>query len=264
MLLAQHPNELAVHPRRAASSPTRRRGSSARLKTVKGSHAADAVDQRHPRPRPGGAARRADRVLVLHVRPGRRRAAARGQAGRARRRRLGSDQRTRPPRQPPAATPSRRDRERRVDRDRHERTAVVERSPPRARPRRASASAVEAPLLAVCGLCGGAGASTLSYLLARSAVALAAGTCSSATPAARPAVWRPAPRMRACSLAEMADHVARGLPLAGGIYAVDEPRQPPERELRVIATGPRAARLGRPRRRCESCWRWPAATARTH
>ena len=96
-----------------------------------------------------------------------------------------------------------------------------------------------APLLAVCGLCGGAGASTLSYLLARYAVreldghVLVCDSGSSGGLATFAGVASPR------SFSEAADELACGLPRAGGLYAVDESAGDQGRELRVIATGPR-------------------------
>ena len=89
------------------------------------------------------------------------------------------------------------------------------------------------------------------------------GTCSSATPAARPAGWPPAP---ACSrrgrCVEAAARVARGLPLPGGLYAVDEPAS---RRARAARDRDRPAARRRPAAPTGSrrCWRWRAATART-
>lgn len=97
-----------------------------------------------------------------------------------------------------------------------------------------------APLLAVCGLCGGAGTSTLSYLLARFAVRELDGhilVCDTGGPTGGLAGCAHVESPR--SLTECADQIARGLPLAGGFYAVDEPGSDPGRELRVVATGPR-------------------------
>lgn len=96
-----------------------------------------------------------------------------------------------------------------------------------------------APLLAVCGLCGGAGTSTLSYLLARYAVrqldghVLVCDSGSSGGLAMCAGVQSPR------SLSEAADELARGLPRAGGLYAVDQSAGGHRHELRVIATGPR-------------------------
>ena len=96
-----------------------------------------------------------------------------------------------------------------------------------------------APLLAVCGLCGGAGATTLSYLIARSAVGLTRGhvlVCDTGGPsgglAARAGVQSPR------TLVELAGHVERGLPLADAIYALDEAASTQQSQLRVIAAGP--------------------------
>src|SRR3954470_8780790 len=112
---------------------------------------------------------------------------------------------------------------------------------------RAAEPARLAPLLAVCGVCGGAGASTLSYLLARSAVDQLDGhvlVCDSggATGGLAGCTGVESPR----SLSESADQIARGLPLAGGLYAVAAPTSRPGRELRVIATAPRFAGDGNP------------------
>jgi hypothetical protein len=99
-----------------------------------------------------------------------------------------------------------------------------------------------APLLAVCGLCGGAGTSTLSYLVARSAVSVVKGhvlVCDTGGPSGGLAAYAGVQSPR--TLIEIADHLQRGLPLAGGIYAVDEAASTPQQQLRVIATGPRVA-----------------------
>ena len=108
------------------------------------------------------------------------------------------------------------------------------------RSQRAGHATATSPLLAVCGLCGGAGTSTLSYLVARYAVAQAAGhvlVCDTGGPngglAAGAGVQSPR------SLREVAARVAQGLPLPGGIYAVDEPAGTSEHQLRMIATDPR-------------------------
>jgi hypothetical protein len=109
-------------------------------------------------------------------------------------------------------------------------------------PRRATRAGGTSPLLAVCGLCGGAGTSTLSYLVARFAVAKAPGhvlVCDTGGPADDLAACARVQSPR--SLLEAAARVARGLPLHGGLYAVDEPAGSSEHELRVIATGPRLA-----------------------
>jgi len=92
--------------------------------------------------------------------------------------------------------------------------------------------AVRGALLAVCGLCGGAGASTLAYLVAlaearwRSAAVLVGDTggpgggisCYAGVQAPR-------------SLVEVADHVAAGLPVGRLFTNIAG--------LRVLATGPR-------------------------
>jgi hypothetical protein len=99
-----------------------------------------------------------------------------------------------------------------------------------------------APLLAVCGLCGGAGTTTLSYLVARSAIGLTDGhvlVCDTGGPTGGLAAY--AGMESARSLTEIAYHLDRGLPLAGGIYAIDEAASTPDGQLRVIATGPRVA-----------------------
>src|SRR3954451_20188732 len=85
----------------------------------------------------------------------------------------------------------------------------------------AAARAKLAPLFAVCGVCGGSGASTLSYLLARFAVDHLDGhvlVCDSGGPTGGLASVTGVASPR--SLSESADQIARGLPLAGGLYAV--------------------------------------------
>jgi hypothetical protein len=97
-----------------------------------------------------------------------------------------------------------------------------------------------ARLLAVCGLCGGAGTSTLSYLVARSAVGVVKGhvlVCDTGGPTGGLAAYAGVQSPR--TLLEIADQLKRGLSRAGGIYAVDEAASTPEQQLRVIATGPR-------------------------
>jgi Flp pilus assembly CpaE family ATPase len=91
---------------------------------------------------------------------------------------------------------------------------------------------VRGALLAVCGLCGGAGASTLAYLVAlaearrRSAAVL---VCDTGGPGGGISCYAgvQAPR----SLVEVADHVAAGLPV-GQLFTATA-------GLRVLATGPR-------------------------
>jgi hypothetical protein len=100
----------------------------------------------------------------------------------------------------------------------------------------------EAPLLAVGGICGGAGTTTLCYLLARYAVRELDGhvlVCDSGSSGGLTAC---AGVRSARSLSEAADELARGLPRAGGLYALDESARVQRRELRVIATGPRYGR----------------------
>jgi hypothetical protein len=96
------------------------------------------------------------------------------------------------------------------------------------------------PLLAVCGLCGGAGTSTLSYLVACFAVAQARGhvlVCDTGGPAGGLAACARVRSPR--SLLETAGRVARGQSLPGAPYAVDERASVSGHELRVIATCPR-------------------------
>ena len=98
------------------------------------------------------------------------------------------------------------------------------------------------PLLAVCGLCGGAGASTLSYLLARFAVNRFDGhvlVCDTGGPTGGLAACARVEVAR--SLSEAAAQIANGLPLASGLYATDGPGSTELCELRVIATGPSVA-----------------------
>ena len=89
------------------------------------------------------------------------------------------------------------------------------------------------PLLAVCGLAGGAGVTTLSYLIALAAVR------QWTDPVLVADTGGPSGGLAACagvevprSLGELAEQVAAGVPLGGGLYAT-------AREgLRVLATGP--------------------------
>jgi hypothetical protein len=99
-----------------------------------------------------------------------------------------------------------------------------------------------APLLAVCGLCGGAGTTTLSYLVARSAIGVVDGhvlVCDTGGPVAGLAAC--AGVQSPLTLTELAERVQRGLPLSGGIHAIDGPASTPLQQLRVIASGPRVA-----------------------
>ena len=104
-----------------------------------------------------------------------------------------------------------------------------------------------APLLAVCGLGGGAGASTLSYLIARYAVTSGRGNvivCDTGGPAGGLAACTSVES--AWSLTEASNRLADDLSLADGLYAVDDVAGAPGRELRVIATGPRFSSSGDP------------------
>jgi hypothetical protein len=94
------------------------------------------------------------------------------------------------------------------------------------------ADACRGPLLAVCGLCGGAGASTLAYLVAlaearRRSEAVLVGDTGGPGGGISCYAGVQAPR----SLAEVADHVAAGLPVGRLFTATGG--------LRVLATGPR-------------------------
>jgi hypothetical protein len=104
-----------------------------------------------------------------------------------------------------------------------------------------------APLLAVCGVCGGAGASTLSYLLARFAVTCESGhvlICDTGGPAASLAAI--ARTESTWSLPELSDRLARELPLTSDVFAIDDRAGAPGSELRVIATLPRLGVPGDP------------------
>lgn len=89
------------------------------------------------------------------------------------------------------------------------------------------------PALAVAGLCGGAGASTLAYLVAHSVARASARpvlVCDTGGPSGGLAAYAgvDAPR----SLAGVSDAIARGEPLAEGLFAETDSG------LRVIARGP--------------------------
>jgi Flp pilus assembly CpaE family ATPase len=89
------------------------------------------------------------------------------------------------------------------------------------------------PLLAVCGLCGGAGTSTLAYLIALAVArssprSVLVADISSPGGSIASIAGVQSPR----SLTELADHVAAGL-LPGRLVASTSDR------LRVLATGPR-------------------------
>jgi MinD-like ATPase involved in chromosome partitioning or flagellar assembly len=89
------------------------------------------------------------------------------------------------------------------------------------------------PLLAVCGLAGGAGVTTLSYLIALAAVR------QWADPVLVADTGGPSGGLAACagveaprSLGELAEQLATGVPLGGGLYATGRDG------VRVLATGP--------------------------
>jgi MinD-like ATPase involved in chromosome partitioning or flagellar assembly len=89
------------------------------------------------------------------------------------------------------------------------------------------------PLLAVCGLAGGAGVTSLSYLIALAAVR------QWTDPVLVADTGGPSGGLAACagveverSLGELAQRLAAGVPLGGGIYAAGRDG------LRVLATGP--------------------------
>ena len=89
------------------------------------------------------------------------------------------------------------------------------------------------PLLAVCGLCGGAGASTVAYLTARFSARRRSGpvlVCD--TGGASGGLADHAGVSAAQSLLEVAEQLTAGLPL-GCVYAVGADG------IRVLATGPR-------------------------
>lgn len=89
------------------------------------------------------------------------------------------------------------------------------------------------PLLAVVGLCGGAGASTIAYLTAATAAVQSSVpvlVCDTGGPTAGLAVYA---GVKACrTLADAAELVGCAEPLTGGLFAVDE------HGLRVIAGDP--------------------------
>jgi MinD-like ATPase involved in chromosome partitioning or flagellar assembly len=97
----------------------------------------------------------------------------------------------------------------------------------------AAASIRLGPLLAVCGLAGGAGVTTLSYLIALAAVR------QWTDPVLVADTGGPSGGLAACagvevprSLGELAEQLATGVTLAGGIYGTGH------HGLRVLATGP--------------------------
>ena len=96
----------------------------------------------------------------------------------------------------------------------------------RARPQRGT-------LLAVCGLCGGAGTSTLTYLIGRYAASELRGPvliCDTGSPSGGLAAYADTTTPR--SLVEVAELVGAGLPTG-------RPYTTTEHGLRVLATGPR-------------------------
>ena len=112
------------------------------------------------------------------------------------------------------------------------RVTVLDRDPGRALDQPASPVKL-GPLLAVCGLTGGAGATTLAYLVAVAAAQQDAGPVLVADTggpsgglAARAGVETPR------SLPELASQLAAGRPLQGGVYASGAAG------VRVLASGP--------------------------
>jgi hypothetical protein len=100
-------------------------------------------------------------------------------------------------------------------------------------------------MLAVCGLCGGAGASTLGYLVARFAVTIGSGpvlVCDTGGPTGGLSAYTNVES--AWSLTEASDRLAADLRMAGCVYAVDAAASARGSELRVIATGPRFSSSG--------------------
>jgi Flp pilus assembly CpaE family ATPase len=97
-------------------------------------------------------------------------------------------------------------------------------------------------LLAVCGLCGGAGASTLAYLVARDAGERGEGpvlVCDTGGPTGGLAAYAGVASPR--SLPAVADALARGEPLDEGLFADAGD------DLRLIASGPDFDAEGDPR-----------------
>jgi hypothetical protein len=98
-----------------------------------------------------------------------------------------------------------------------------------------SASPRTGPLLAVCGLCGGAGASTLAYLTALAAARSRTGDvllADTGGPGGGISHYTGVGTPR--SLAEVAELLAAGLPVAQLLATTSE-------RVRVLATGPRFA-----------------------
>ena len=114
-----------------------------------------------------------------------------------------------------------------------ERAPVVEQHGPTAEEPERRAVAVRGPLLAACGLCGGAGASTLAYLVALATAREGPGPVlvgDTGGPSGGLSCYAgvAAPR----SLDEAAQHVASGLPTGQLVATTDD-------GLRVLATAPR-------------------------
>jgi Flp pilus assembly CpaE family ATPase len=89
------------------------------------------------------------------------------------------------------------------------------------------------PLLAVVGLCGGAGASTLTYLVALAAARASTApvlACDTGGPTGGLSLY--AGTQTTHSLADAAERLAAGKPLAGGLVATGR------NDLRLIASGP--------------------------
>ncbi len=112
------------------------------------------------------------------------------------------------------------------------RLTVLAREREAAREQRVAATRPGA-LLAVCGVCGGAGASTLAYLVALAAARQQAGPVLVAdtggpTGGLAGLAGVEAPR----SLPQLADHIVAGVAPHGGLYATDRSG------VRVLATGP--------------------------
>ena len=98
-----------------------------------------------------------------------------------------------------------------------------------------SAAAVRGPLLAVCGLCGGAGTSTLAYLVALAGAREGPGLVLVADTGGPSGGLSQYARVEAPrSLTEAAELVARGLPTGQLVARTSD-------GLRVLATGPRFA-----------------------
>ena len=112
------------------------------------------------------------------------------------------------------------------------RVAVIERDPKRIEPEPAPRVRL-GPLLAVCGLAGGVGATTLAYLVALAAARRGEGpvlVADTGGPSGGLAAF--AGVETAHSLAELASHLAAGGPLEGGVYATGTAG------VRVVASAP--------------------------